>query len=221
MLFAQLTPPADTTIIFTPGRPEKFSVSEVRPLRNSLGLDIMLSNNGFGLGLFFRKEYTDEFAGSLSLAISDVKGEGEIEYYDYWTGRQYIPNKKNRLLMLPLIASLQYRLFKEDIADNFRPYVSAGFGPSMIFAAPYARRINQIYMEEVDFFESLKYGQAHYTLGGFIGAGAYFGLDRGSLSGLSFRYYFIPFQKGIEVMEGGMMKNFGGFYITLNFGNLY
>ncbi len=95
----------------------------------------------------------------------------------------------------------------------------------MVFVAPYVfvRDNGQgfPYTEQVEFFNSLKDGQAKYTLGGYIGAGAYFGLDRGALTGLSVRYYIVPFRKGIEVLDGGFIRTFGGFYITLNFGSLY
>jgi len=38
---------------------------------------------------------------------------------------------------------------------------------------------------------------------------------------LSIRYYFVRFPSGIEVLQGGYMKEFGGLYITLNFGSSY
>jgi outer membrane protein W len=125
--------------------------------------------------------------------------------------------------MLPLMASLQYRLFRDDIVDNFRPYVTAGAGPTTLFISPYARITDYgggtFVSEKIDFFESLKYGKAHTTVGGFVGAGAYFGRDRTNVMGLSVRYYFIPVKNGIEVMQGGFVKEFGGLYITLHFGS--
>jgi outer membrane protein W len=223
--YGQFTRAKDSTIIFTPSRPDLVDRSEYNPLRNAWGVDIMLSNNGFAGGFFFRKELTDDLAASVTFAISDVKDDAEVEYYDQWTGQSSVPGKVNRLLLMPLIFSLQHRLFRDDIVDNFRPYVTAGVGPSMVFVAPYIRehRITPTYSEyeQVEFFSSLKFGQAKYTVGMFVGAGAYFGLDRGTLSGLSIRYYYVPFKKGIEVLQGGYVRTFGGFYITLNFGSLY
>ena len=189
----------------------------------------MLSNNGFGAGAFLRHEFTDELSGFVQLAISDVKDDGEIEYFNQYTGQSYTPGKINRLLLVPLTVGMQYRLFKDEIVDNFRPYVSAGLGPSAIFVAPYSnpQKVTDpvfgtlTYYEQIDFFKSLKKGQFKYTLGAYIGAGAYFGLDRGTLTGVSIRYYYVPYQQGIESMEGVRIKRFGGFYITLNFGSLY
>ena len=133
------------------------------------------------------------------------------------------------MLRFPLVLGAQYRLFKDEIVDNFRPYIGFGIGPSMVFVSPYSstRQIRGpqgevlTYSEQVEFFNSLKYGKAHYTLGGYVGGGAYFGLDKGTLSGISFRYYFVPFKNGIESLENIYIKTFGGFYITLNFGSFY
>lgn len=226
---AQERLPTDTTIIFKPSGPDILQKKSYEPYRNAYGLDLLISNNGFGGGMFYRHEFDDLFSGFVSLAISDVKDEGEFEFYDQYTGQLFVPGKKNRLLLIPLVAGVQYRLFKDDIVDNFRPYITAGIGPSMVFVSPYAntRRLQGpsgevfTYSEQIDFFSSLKYGQAKYTLGGYIGAGAYFGLDRGTLSGISVRYYIVPFKNGIESLENVYIKRFGGFYITLNFGSLY
>ncbi len=221
-------PVADTTIVFQPSRPDLIRLDAFQSPPDAWGFDIMISNNGFGAGGFYRHEFSEALSGMLTLAISDVKDDAEIEYYDYF-GNSYVPGKKNRLIMIPLVAAVQWRLFREDIMDNFRPYLSAGVGPTMMFVAPYSftRTFTDTtlgtvsFSEEVEFFSSLKYGQAKYTIGGYLSAGAYFGAPYGTLMGLSIRYYFVPFPSGIEVMEGVRVKNFGGFYITLNIGSFY
>jgi hypothetical protein len=228
-LHAQEPVRSDTTIVFDPVSPDLISSTPYLPLRNAWGIDLMISNNGLGAGGFWRHEFNDELSGFIGLAISDVKDEGEVEYVNQFTGQTFIPGKKNRLLMFPMSIGLQYRLFKDDIVDNFRPYLSAAVGPSMMFVAPYANRTEIplgdgrkfIQEEQIDFFTSLKYGQPRYTVGGYIGGGAYFGLDKGTLSGISFRYYFIPFKNGIEILDKVFVRQFGGFFITLNFGSFY
>jgi len=218
----------DTTIVFKPSKPDLIHQSTYSPPSNAWGFDLMISNNGFGAGGFYRHEFSDELSGIATLAISDVKDDAEVEYFDYF-GNSIIPGKKNRLLMVPLVFGVQYRLFKDEIMDNFRPYISGGLGPTMMFVSPYAyyhvtagpngESIQTT--ESVEFFKSLKYGQAKYTIGGFVSAGAYFGAPYGTLMGLSFRYYFVPFPQGIEIMDNVRVKNFGGFYITLNIGSFY
>ena len=226
--FAQ-SPATDTTIIFTPSNPNLIQAQSYRPMTKAWGLDLLMSNNGFGLGFFYRSELSDELSLMLNFAVSDVKDDAEFEQFDYY-GNSYIPGKKNRLLMIPVTASIQYRLFKDDIVDNFRPFINAGLGPTMIYVAPYAHPINYYYSDgtyaytdqgKIDFFTSLKYGKMRYTIGGYIGAGAYFGMEKGTLTGLSVKYFLAPFRDGIEVMQGGFIKNFGGLFITLTFGSMY
>jgi hypothetical protein len=216
----------DTSMVFRPSHPALVAEPMFSQRMSAWGFDLLLSDHGFGLGGFYRRELTDDLAGTITFAISDVKDDGEMEFMDYY-GQTYIPGKLNRLLMLPLMASVQVRLFREAIVDNFRPYLTAGAGPTMLYVSPYARLVpiqlgdGSVYQqaEKVDFFESLKYGKAHTTIGGFIGAGAYFGQDRSNVMGVSIRYYFIPVSPGIEVMQGGYVKEFGGVFITLHFGS--
>jgi outer membrane protein W len=219
----------DTTMIFTPSNPNLMQVQNYKPATRAWGIDLLLSNNGFGLGAFYRYEMTDELALMFNFAISDVKDDGETELYDNY-GNSIIPNKINRLLLLPLTVSIQYRLFKNDIVDNFRPYITAGIGPTMVFVAPYAHpttyyssdsSMSFIDPGKIDFFTSLKYGRPRYTLGGFIGVGAFFGMETGTITGLSIKYFLAPFPSGIEVMKNGYMKNFGGLFITLTFGGMF
>jgi hypothetical protein len=179
--------------------------------KNSWGGDIMLSMNGVGLGTFFRHEYTEDLSGFASFSISGSGDDNEIEYVDYYTGQTYTPGKVNRFLILPLLVGVQQRLFRDDIMDNFRPFVSAAMGPTMIYVFPYNR----------EYFTALKYGRARYTIGGYIGAGAYFGSQSSSLMGLNLRYYFIPYGGGIQSMTNTKKTQFGGFFLSLSFGSAW
>lgn len=221
----------DSTIIFTSPDPEVTAPAHSDHDR-AWGVDILLSNNGFGLAGFYRLQYTRELSGTVMLGIAESKDDNEVEYFDYW-GQSYVPGKINRFLMMPVMLGVQYRLFAEDITDSFRPYVNAGAGPTVVLASPYSK----------EFFNSLSYGRAHYTLGGYLGIGAYFGADMGSLSGINIRYYFIPFVNGIESLKdpdvdvypgpgetftpytipGKVRKknDFGGFFITINLGSAF
>jgi len=208
---------ADSTMVFTSPRGDKAADGvSASDLKHAWGVDVMLSGNGFGLGGFYRQEYTRDLFGVVSFAIAESKDDNEVEYYD-WYGRSYVPNKVNRFLLMPLFFGAQYRLFADDITDTFRPYVNAGAGPTLILASPYER----------EFFNSLRYGRSHYTAGGYVGFGAYFGSDKGSLMGVNFRYYYIPVSGGITSMmnptDGTMIKknDFGGFFITINIGSIY
>ncbi len=224
-LYGQIPSQPDTSVIFEP-----FSHRLIQPvtypsLSGSWGIDIAFSDNGFGLGGFYRKEINDVLAWNISLMISDAKDPSEVEYYDIW-GNSYIPYKKNRLLMIPLNASVQYRLFKDDITESFRPYITAGIGPTMMFVSPYATNIidttTGIYeQDQINFFSSLKYGTLRYTLGGFVGVGAFFGIGNGALGGISVQYTFAKFPQEIEVMEDGYIRDFSSIVLVLHLGSLF
>jgi hypothetical protein len=209
----------DSTMVFTsPHKDKPAAIDSPAPLpRNAYGLDVMLSGNGYGAGAFFRHEYSRDLYGTVSLAISDAKDDNEIEYTDYY-GQTYVPNKVNRFLMMPLFFGAEYRLFADDILDTFRPYINAGAGPTLILSAPY----------DLEYFNSLMHhAQAHYTAGGYVGFGAFFGSERGSLMGVNFRYYYIPLSGGVNSMinpvDNSISKKsqFGGFFITVNIGASY
>lgn len=192
------------------------------------GLDIIISNNGFGLGTFYRKQFTTDLAWSLSLAVSGAKDDREMDYFDPITGQSITPGKLNRFLVIPLLASFEYRLFSDDIVDTFRPYVNAAVGPTMVYMMPYVTittsSTGAVVTNQVDFFNAIGKGHPYYTVGSFIGAGANFGSEKTNVFGVNIRYYFI------YLMNGGLpslydertgevnsyKSDFGGFAITLN-----
>ena len=203
----------DTNIVFESPNKDIITPQQTASLVDAGGIDVLLSTSGFGLGGFYRHQYTEEVFGTLSIGFSEVNDPNEVEEEDIY-GQTYVPGKINRFLLIPLLAGVQYRLFADEILDNFRPYVNAAVGPSMVFTTPYDR----------EFFSSIKYGQAYYTAGGYVGFGAYFGSDRGTLTGINIRYYFEYIQRGIDSMQNDdgtieKMKDFGGFFITLNLGS--
>ncbi|HLF14553.1 MAG TPA: hypothetical protein VI932_06670 [Bacteroidota bacterium] len=177
---------------------------------NSLGLDFLLSNGGFGLGTFYRREYSDEFSVFFDFSVSEAKDDDEVQVYN-WYGQSFTLGKVNRFLVLPLYVGVQKRLFKDDILDNFRPYVSAAAGPTMIYVFP----------EREEYFTAIGRGHPKYTAGGYVAVGAYFGSEKSNLLGLNLRYYFVPYPPGIEGLSGVQKKQFGGFFITLNFGSAW
>jgi len=179
--------------------------------KHAWGVDILLSTNGIGLGTFYRHEYSDNFSGFMEFSISEAADENEVEYIDYYTSQTFTPGKINRFLVLPLYIGVQQRLFKDDIVDNFRPYITAAAGPTMIYVFPY----------DMEYFQALGKGRPKYTLGGYIGGGVYFGSERSTLLGLNIRYYIVPVSGGIRSMTNTIKKQFGGFYITLSFGSAW
>lgn len=177
-------------------------------LYTNMYFDLHFSEGGLGIGLTYNKEIDPTTSIFADFMFSESKDAQEFEYVDYW-GNVYVVGKKNRVFIMPLNLGVRFRLFKESIVDNFRPFVQIAIGPAMVITTPY----------KYEFFTSFKYARAKYTLGGSIGLGAYFGYDRKSPIGFTVKYQFIHFFKnGIENLEGFMRKDLGGIFITLNFG---
>ena len=178
---------------------------------NAWGMDIMFGDAGFGLGTFFRKQLDVKWTAFADLSFSETKDEREFEYIDYF-GQVFTVGKKNRVFQMPLNFGVHYRLFEDLIADNLRPYLSAGVGPTLIITTPY----------ELEFFNSFGKAQAKLAGGGYIGFGADFGLDKSSLVGINIRYYYTKlFKGGVESLAGREKTEIQGFFITLNLGMMY
>ncbi len=189
-------------------------VPEKEPLvfpDNSLGFDIMFGEGGFGLGGFYRRQLSRNVSFFTDISMSESKDTEEVEYIDFW-GNVFVPGKKNRVYLIPLNAGLQYRVFQDAIFENLRPYFNIGAGPSMVVTTPY----------EKEFFSSFGKAKAHFTIGGYIGFGANFGINKSSLLGINLRYYVIHFfDEGVESLRGIKQKTLGGFYLTINIGMMY
>ena len=203
------------------------------PYNNVWGLDILISNDGFGLGTFYRRLFTADLSGFVSFSVSESKDEREIEQFDPYYQISYVPGKLNRFLVMPLLIGVQYRLFREDIVETFRPYINAGAGPAMIYQMPFVEFTENpsggTDVEQVDFFSSIGRGQPHWTASAFLGVGANFGTDGSNVFGINFRYYFTNlYSGGLPSLYNlntfgiaGTKSDFGGFFITLNVGMGY
>lgn len=177
-------------------------------LYSNMFFNLHISEGGLGVGLNYSKEFTPVLSFTTDIFFSESKDAQEFEIYDYW-GNSYVIGKKNRIFVVPLAFGLKYRLFKYDLVENFRPFIMLGVGPTMVITTPYA----------YEFFRSFRFAQAKYTLGGYLGIGAYFGFNKTNPVGISLRYQFIHFfDEGVENLYGKYRKDLGGLFITLNFG---
>jgi len=214
-IMAQDTRPpgrTDSTFIFGPVPQVRIVQGQSYTPRNSWGVNILASTNGFGAGAFYRHEFERDLTGYIDFAISEAKDDNEVDFVDYY-GNPYTPGKVNRFLIFPLYFGIEKRLFADDIMDNFRPFVNAAVGPTMIYVFPYNE----------EYFTALGKGQPKYTIGGYAGLGAYFGSEAANVFGLNLRYYFVPYPHGLTSMATATgistKTQFGGLYITVSFGS--
>ncbi len=199
----------DTVFIFkSPHKLVRNSIDE-QGLNKALGFHLLLSENGYGFGMFYSLRISQEFKAFASLYISGARKSDEFEYYDPNTGRIVVPGKINRLYMLPLMFGVNYYLFHKVLDDGFQPYLSAGTGPSFILANPF----------KYTFFEALKYTRLYTRFGAFLGFGAEITSKPTAHLSIDIRYYHIPFGgEGIESVKDIPIKNFGGIFLSITFG---
>jgi len=179
---------------------------------NSLGLDIMIGEGGFGLGGFYRYEYTNEITGFVDLSISESKSEREIQRYSIFGYPLPIEGKINRVFLLPLNFGIQYRMFYGTLTDNLRPYLNAGVGPTLIISTP----------AQEEFFRSFGSAKTKFGFGGYVGIGANIGNNTSNLTGVNIRYYLQQlFGDGIEQYKDDFKKTLGQVTLTITIGFMY
>ena len=209
-LFASISFSQSIDSFFVFKSPKIDSSSAYSQYSKAWGIDVFASNDGFGFGAFYRFEYNKDFFGFASTTFSGAKDDNEVEFTDYY-GNQNTPYKKTRVIMIPVNFGLQYRIFRQDIIETFRPYIFASAGPVLLITSPY----------DIEFFSSIKYAQVHYTIGGSVGIGANFGFDKKNLLGVNIRYYYVPYPKGINILADRVKTSFSGLCLSLNFGVMY
>jgi hypothetical protein len=199
--------PADTLFIFDPVAPLVDTLKSPSERRDIIGVDFLFSNSGYGLGGYYQRNFSTSLSGFVNVGFTGSRTKDELPV---WNGEDYVvPNKVNRLYTIPMVIGLRYRLFEGELDDDFRPYVNAGVGPSMVLALPY----------EYEFFRSFGHARTYFTAGGFLGFGAEFGEKRPIL-GVNLRYFYIPLRPGVESLRDDPISDFGGLFLTLNIGFL-
>ena len=179
---------------------------------NAWGVDLMISDAGFGLGTFLRKSFSQELTGFVDVSFSEAKDDREVEYVNYY-GQTFSVGKVNRVFLLPVYAGIQQRLFSKSITDNLRPYINIAAGPTTILTTPYDK----------EFFSAFGDAVTKIGIGGYIGFGANFGISQSNLVGINLRYYYIQLLDGSEIqtLRGKFKDHFNSVYITINIGMMY
>ena len=199
----------DTSYVFTSPRPLITDSLQSVPASYILGVNIFLSENGFGGGFFYHRPVSRITTLTLDIAVSGARNTDEQEFYDPFTNSYRVPNKINRLYMFPTMFGANFRLFSGSFDESFRPYIAVAAGPTFILATPYDR----------EFFNAFGHGVLYVKFGGYIGLGADIGTFGKSVSGVSFRYYYIPFGgNGLESIRNLPITDFGGAFLTLSVG---
>ncbi len=197
-----MPPVRDSLFVFAPARPLIDSSRIEGFIENLMGVDILFSASGLGIGGFGQVNFTTLFAGFFNVAITGTRNTDEFPDYN-----GNVPNKVNRLFTIPLMFGVRHRLFASSLSNNFRPYINGGAGPTVLVALPYSYA----------FFPSIGHARSYLTGGGFIGLGAEVGNGR-PVIGVNARYFVIPFSNGLESIRDSRITDFGGLFLTMNIG---
>lgn len=199
---AEKAMPQDSAIIFESPRPILETSAQIDArLDKGWGFGAFFTDYGFGGQLYASTRFTQDLTGLVSLDVGSAKSDKEFGFQD--------ENKINRIMVMPLMASLQYRVLSESLGENFRPYVTAGAGPVFVMTTP----------GDQEFFASFGNAKFKTVPGGFGGVGANFGLDKSTTFGASVRYFFVPLpEPGIESLEGHRLTDLNGLFIGVNYG---
>ncbi len=202
----------DTIFVFKSPRPLLTYEDINAKINDATGLELVLTESGFGFGMFHQRQVSDNFSWSIDFYFSNARNKDEFERYGYNKDGEmdyFVPNKVNRVYKLPIMLGIQYYAFKDLIHKNFRPMITAGFGPTLISENPYDK----------GWFEAWDNAKYYAKLGGFIGIGANFGSTIGATSSVVVKYYYTPAgNSNIQSLRDVPIENFGGVTISLNVG---
>lgn len=203
------------------------------PYGTGAGFQLMLTNSGFGLGGYGQWTVSTNTSLLVETSISAGKDRREQKFFDFF-GRSIIPNKANYFLKMPIRIGLHRRLFREDIRENFRPFVQASAGPTFGWQWPYFADNNDNGIWEPDrphneqrygSLESFFKGETRVGMGGMVGVGVFWGMSRRTAQGVRIGYSFNYFPDGVQLMElsldNARRNYFGSPTISLVFGRLW
>lgn len=192
---------SDTAMIFQPTQPLIRTQQELAAQNpNTWGFTASFSDYGFGGGMFLGHNFSPDITGLVSVDFGTAEGPREFSLLDV--------NKVNRIFVIPVMANMQYRLFRSGLSDNLRPYVSAGAGPVIAMTTPYQQ----------DFFSAFGNAKAKVVPGGFVGVGANFGTDTKTNFGASLRYFIIPYPGSLESTTTESLTNLSALFLSVSYG---
>jgi outer membrane protein W len=180
---------------------------QTKEYHNNWSINVIFSDNGFGAGATIFKHLSPDASAFAGIFFSGAKDEREFEVVDIF-GNTYIPYKVNRMFLIPLNIGMQFRLFRDDVTDDLRPFLNFGASPTAVIYTPYNE----------SFFASFGKARAKYTVGLFGGVGLDYLTSKTSSLSLNVRYYYTQlFGEGIESLESKEKRFFGGLYFVFSY----
>lgn len=170
------------------------------------GLALLLTEYGFGLGGLYRVHLGGGTSALAEASVSVGKDEREQQFFVGLFGDTVTPFKRNYVLLVPLHVGAEQRLFREQIEDNFRPFVQLTAGPTFAYQWPYFDDLNADGVRDTDEdllgpFGGFGAGDVRFGAGGTLAVGAYFGRGPRSAQGVRFGYTAHYFFEPVDLLE--------------------
>ncbi|MEM0964097.1 MAG: hypothetical protein AAGK21_16340 [Bacteroidota bacterium] len=164
---------------------------------------LALTEYGLDAGGAFRARLTDDLSLTAEVSIGAGRDEREQSFSGLF-GERITPFKRNYLLILPFRLGLERRLFRQQVEDNFRPFVQMSGGPTLGLLWPYFDDIDGNGQrsegeERLGAFAGLGDADVRLGLGATVAVGAAFG--RRSAQSLRFGLRGDYFPVEVELLE--------------------
>jgi len=203
------SPADDSLYIFSPVRPLIDTNSLRTSFPQALGLTVLFSNSGYGMGLFYERKFGSSFSGFIDFGITGARNGDELEVFNRDPNSvhylsYYVPDKVNRVFQFPVMIGVKQNVFTETLFSNFRPFLNGGVGATLIMTTPYDK----------EFFSAFGSSDFTGTFGGFVGIGAELTARSPGLA-VNARYYYLPIKPGVESIRDEPITDFGGLFLTL------
>jgi len=154
-----------------------------------IGFNGALVNYGGGSNLHYQWPLQKNLTATLDLSLIHLNLDNPFLPFN----SRY--NNSGDVMLAPFFFGLRRDVFRENFDDAILPYVQFGAGPLAGIAFPYG----------YNFWESLRYSNTSWTIGGFVGAGFNFGIDKKTVGLVDFRYNVMMFPEQV-----GPRSNYSG-----------
>lgn len=103
-----------------------FSLSLGQIGNKTSDLNFIFANNGYGFGFETTKQQNEVLQVGLDLRLYDIRRDEYTTYNEFYNQFGVIGEKS--ILMIPVYGRINYLLFQNKIANNFKPYIFISAG---------------------------------------------------------------------------------------------
>lgn len=166
----------------------------------------LLTEDGLGAGVATRLRLTDDVAFTAEATLSGARDAREQRFFVGFFGDTVTPFKRSYAVLLPAHVGLERRLFRAQVEDTFRPFVSVAGGPTLALQWPYFDDADDDGVRDPDearlgALEGLSGVETRLGGGASVGLGAWFGRGPRRVQGLRLGVALHYFPVAVDLLE--------------------